>query len=96
MILEKVKSDIVAHFSYLIGSHSDAALIDPQRDCQVYIDIAKKEGKKIKYTFETHRNEDYVIGSEELAEISGVEIYHGPWPEFHYGKKANDGQIFEL
>ena len=38
MILEKVKSDIVAHLSYLIGSHSNAAVIGPQRYCQVYIE----------------------------------------------------------
>lgn len=96
MIIEKIKSDIVAHLSYFLSSGSDAVVIDPQRDIQVYLDLAKKEDVSIKYIFETHRNEDYVIGSEELADISGAEIHHGPWPDFSYGKKVSDGQIFDL
>jgi hydroxyacylglutathione hydrolase len=96
MIIEKIKSDIVAHLSYFLSSGSNAIVIDPQRDIQVYIDLAKKKDVNIKYIFETHRNEDYVIGSEELAEISSAEIYHGSWPDFSYGEKVSDGQVFDL
>jgi len=60
------------------------------------VDIAKREGMRIKYVFETHRNEDYVIGSSELASLTGAEIFHGPWPEFEYGKKLKDGQEFRV
>ena len=78
MIFERIKSEGIAHNSYLIGSGSDAAVIDPRRDCQIYVDSAQQKGLKIKHIFETHRNEDYVIGSVELKSITGAEIYHGP------------------
>jgi hydroxyacylglutathione hydrolase len=42
MIFEKVKSEIVSHLSYLIGSGTEAVVVDPRRDCQVYVDIAKR------------------------------------------------------
>jgi glyoxylase-like metal-dependent hydrolase (beta-lactamase superfamily II) len=64
MIFERIKSEGIAHNAYLIGSESDAAVIAPRRDCQVYTDLAQQRGLKIKYIFETHRNEDYVIGSQ--------------------------------
>ncbi len=63
MIFERIKSEGLAHNSYFIGSGSSAAVIDPRRDGQVYLDLALKHGMKIKYILETHRNEDYIIGS---------------------------------
>jgi hydroxyacylglutathione hydrolase len=70
--------------------------VDPQRDCQIYIDTTQREGTKIEYIFETHRNEDYVIGSKELSHLTGALIYHGPWPKFQYGTVLKDGQEFFL
>jgi hydroxyacylglutathione hydrolase len=96
MIFHRIKSDVVAHLSYLIGSGSEAMVVDPQRDVGVYLDLAKDNGFHIKYIFETHRNEDYVIGSKELSHYTGAEIYHGPWPDFKYGNKLKDGQIFKI
>jgi len=96
MIVRKVKSEIVAHISYFIGSASEAFVVDPQRDPQIYVEISKQENMNIKYIFETHRNEDYVIGSKELASLIGAEIYHGPWPDFSYGKSLSDGQNFKI
>lgn len=96
MILERIKSEGIAHNSYLIGSESDAAVIDPRRDCQIYIDLAQQHGLKIKHIFETHRNEDYVIGSVELNNLTGAEIYHGPGLEWKYGNTLRDGQEFQV
>jgi len=96
MIFEKIKSGVVSHLSYFIGSDNEAVVVDPRRDCQVYVDFAQREGMNISYVFETHRNEDYVIGSLELASLTGAEIYHGPWPEFEYGKVVEDGQEFRF
>jgi hydroxyacylglutathione hydrolase len=96
MIFERVRSKGLAHISYLIGSGSEAAVIDPRRDCQVYVDLAKREGAKIRYIFETHRNEDYAIGSIELAHLTGARIYHGPDMDFKYGEKLKDGQEFHI
>lgn len=96
MIFAKIKSEVVAHLSYFIGSGSEALVVDPQRDVQVYLNLAKEKGVQIKYIFETHRNEDYVIGSRELSHYTGAEIFHGPWPEFKYGNKLKDGQTFKV
>ncbi|UCD45414.1 MAG: MBL fold metallo-hydrolase [Candidatus Bathyarchaeota archaeon] len=96
MIFEKIKSEVVSHLSYFIGSGNEAFVVDPRRDCQIYVDIAKREGMNIRHIFETHRNEDYVIGSLELASLTGAEIYHGPWPEFKYGEVVPDGQEFRV
>jgi hydroxyacylglutathione hydrolase len=94
MILEKVKSEGVAHISYFVGSENEAIVIDPRRDCRVYIDIAQREEMKTRNIFETHRNEDYVIGSLELAHFTGAKIYHGPGLAFKYGEPLKDGQEF--
>ncbi|MFP3952001.1 MAG: MBL fold metallo-hydrolase [Candidatus Bathyarchaeia archaeon] len=96
MFLKKIKSEVVAHLSYLIGSEGEAFVVDPQRDCYIYTDLADRQGAQIKYIFETHRNEDYVIGSRELADMTGAEVYHGPWPEFQYGEALEGGEEFRV
>src|SRR5512137_1345537 len=96
MIFERIKSEGLAHNSYFIGSGDVAAVIDPRRDIQEYLDIALKHGMTIKHIFETHRNEDFAIGSLELAEFSQVEIFHGPGLEWGYGVILKDGQEFRL
>lgn len=94
MFLKKIKSEGLSHNSYFIGSENGAVVIDPRRDCQVFIDIAQQEEMTIKAIFETHRNEDYVIGSIELAQRTGAEIYHGSKLDFKYGQALEDGQEF--
>lgn len=96
MIFERIKSEGLAHLSYFVGSGNEAIVIDPRRDCQIYFDIARREGMKIKYIFETHRNEDYVIGSLELKELTDAEIYHGKGVDFKYGIFVSDGQEFNF
>jgi len=96
MIFHSIKSEIVSNLSYLIGSENEALVVDPRRDCEIYLDIAMREGVNIKHIFETHRNEDYVIGSIELSSLSGADIYHGPWPKFEYGNVLGDGQEFQV
>jgi hydroxyacylglutathione hydrolase len=96
MLLEKIVSEGIAHNSYLIGSGGKMAVIDPRRDCDCYIGIAQKNDSTITHIFETHRNEDYVIGSQELAHRSGAEIYHGSGMVFGYGKSIQEGDRFAL
>jgi len=96
MIFERIKSEGIAHNSYLIGSENEAAVIDPRRDCQVYIDLAQQKGVKIKYIFETHRNEDYVIGSVELEHLTRAKIYHGPGLGWKYGNTLKEEQQFQI
>lgn len=67
----------LAHASYLIGSEGEAAVVDPQRDVDQYIDEAAAQGLAIKYVIETHLHADFVSGHRELAERTGAEILFG-------------------
>ena len=67
----------LAHASYLVSSEGIAAVIDPQRDVDIYIDIAREKGVKIEYIIETHLHADFVSGHRELAERTGARIYMG-------------------
>jgi len=94
MLFERIISEGISHISYLIGSGGKAAIIDPRRDCEIYLEIARKNDLVITHIFETHRNEDYVIGSIELASRCGAGIYHGAAMPFSYGKPVREGDIF--
>ncbi len=96
MFVRKVKSEGLAHLSYMVGDGSLAAVIDPRRDCRIYTDIARREGVRISHIFETHRNEDYVIGSTSLAEMTGAEICHGEGLDFEYGRQVQEGDSFDF
>jgi len=96
VIVEKVVSEGISHNSYFIGSNGEAAVIDPRRDCEVYVYLAEQHGCKITHIFETHRNEDYVIGSLNLAWMTGVDIYHGSHHKFAYGNGVKEGDTFKV
>ncbi len=96
MFLRKIKSQGLAHLSYIIGSEAQAAVIDPRRDIDIYFNIAREQSVNITHIFETHRNEDYVIGSIPLSEITGAQIYHSQATDFKYGKTVQDGDQFEI
>ncbi len=97
MLFERIESEGLAHYSYLIGQGFEAAVIDPRRDCRVYVEKAARHGMSIRYILETHRNEDYVSGSVELASISGAEVWHADsqW-NYRYGNPVLDGQEWRL
>jgi hydroxyacylglutathione hydrolase len=80
-----VKSEGLAHNSYVLIDSGEATVVDPRRDCQVYTHIAKKNCAKIRYIFETHRNEDYIVGSAELKDLTGAEVCHSKQLPFKYG-----------
>jgi len=67
----------LAHASYLIGSGTEAAVVDPQRDIDIYVDEAEALGFKIKYVIETHCHADFISGHHELAARTGAKIYFG-------------------
>jgi len=67
----------LAHASYLIGSDGEAAVVDPQRDVDQYIEEAEAQNLKIKYIIETHLHADFVSGHRELADKTGAEIVFG-------------------
>jgi len=96
MFLDKIHSEGLSHLSYIVGHGGRAAVVDPRRDCDIYIEIASRNGVVISHIFETHRNEDYVIGSTELALKTGADIYHGKAFDFDYGKPVSAGDTFEI
>ncbi len=97
MIFERIESEGLAHYSYIIGDRFEAAVIDPRRDCEVYIDLARRAGLSISLILETHRNEDYVTGSRELAERTGATIRHADSQlEYLYGEPVEDGDTWRV
>lgn len=96
LIFKRIESEGLAAFSYFLSSRKEVVVIDPRRDCQIYLDLAKTHESQIKYVFETHRNEDYVIGSIELSHKTGAKIFHGPGLDFRFGETANDDEVFSF
>lgn len=96
MIFEIIKSEGLSHNSYFLASGGEAAVVDPRRDVDVYLELAEKNSANIRYIFETHRNEDYTIGSMELARYVDAEILHGANLDFRYGTSVVEGDTFRL
>jgi hydroxyacylglutathione hydrolase len=92
-----IKSEGLAHNSYFLFDQNEAVVIDPRRDCQVYTRLAQKECTQIRYILETHRNEDYVVGSSELKRLTGTEICHSKELAFKYGDhNLKDGETLTV
>ncbi len=96
MFVEKIISEGLAHTSYIVGDNSEAFVIDPKRDVDSYIKIADSNCCRIMYVFETHRNEDYLIGSRELEALTGCKIIHSIRLDFEYGNPASEGDVFDI
>lgn len=86
MLVKTIESDGLAHFSYFLSDEEEAVVVDPRRDCAIYSQLAEKACVKIKYILETHRNEDYAIGSIELQNVTNAEIAHSKETPFTYGE----------
>jgi hydroxyacylglutathione hydrolase len=77
MYFEQFYLGCLAHASYMLGSGGEAAVVDPQRDVEIYLKAADEQGLKIRHIFETHLHADFVSGHLELAERTGAKIYIG-------------------
>lgn len=97
MLFERIESPGLAQYSYLIGDGIEAVVIDPRRDCDVYIEGALVEEMRIAHILETHRHEDFVVGSVELAARTGARIWHADAQlPYRYGEAVADGQTWEI
>jgi hydroxyacylglutathione hydrolase len=67
----------LAHASYLIGSEGEAAVVDPRRDVDEYLQEAEARRLRIRYVVETHLHADFVSGHRELAERAGAQVVFG-------------------
>ncbi len=96
MKFEKIVSKGISSNSYFIASSSEAVVIDPRRDVEIYLEYAQTHNVRITTIFDTHRNEDFVNGSPQLAYMTGAEIYHGHKLDFKYGNPVKEGDRFQL
>ncbi|MEC5174135.1 MBL fold metallo-hydrolase [Chryseobacterium nepalense] len=97
MKIEQIYTGCLAQGAYYIVSNGEAAMIDPLRETQPYIDRLEKDNVKLKYIFETHFHADFVSGHLDLSRKTNAPIVYGPTakPEFE-AIIAEDNQIFEV
>ena len=87
----------LAHASYLIGSEGEAAVVDPQRDVDEYLNEAAAQGLQIKYVIETHLHADFVSGHHEIAARTGAEIVFGAQAGVEFEHRAvHDGEEIRM
>jgi len=97
MKIEQIYTGCLAHAAYYIENNGEAAIIDPLREVQPYINRAKLDDAKIKYVFETHFHADFVSGHLDLKEKTGANIVFGPTAKPNYDAiVAEDGQVFKV
>ena len=97
MQIEQIYTGCLAQGAYYITSNGEAAIIDPLRETQPYLDRIERDGVKLKYIFETHFHADFVSGHLDLSKETGAPIVYGPTakPEFE-AIVATDNQLFEI
>lgn len=97
MKIEQIYTGCLAQGAYYIVSEGEAAIIDPLREVQPYLDRLAKDNVKLKYIFETHFHADFVSGHVDLSKKTGAPIIYGPTaaPEFE-AIVAEDNQVFEI
>lgn len=97
MKIEQIYTGCLAQGAYYIVSEGEAAIIDPLREVQPYLDRLAKDNVKLKYIFETHFHADFVSGHIDLSKKTGAPIIYGPTaaPEFE-AIVAEDNQVFEI
>jgi hydroxyacylglutathione hydrolase len=97
MTIEQIYTGCLAQGAYYITSNGEAAIIDPLRETQPYLDRLEKDGVKLKYIFETHFHADFVSGHLDLSKKTNAPIVYGPTakPEFE-AIVAEDNQVFEI
>ena len=97
MKLEQIYTGCIAHAAYYIESNGEAAIFDPLREVQQYIDKASKDNATIKYIFETHFHADFVSGHLDLAQKTGAKIVFGPTAKPNFDAiVAEDNQEFKV
>lgn len=97
MKIEQIYTGCLAQGAYYITSNGEAAIIDPLRETEPYMERLEKDGVKLKYIFETHFHADFVSGHLDLSKKTGAAIVYGPTatPEFEF-ISAKDNQEFTL
>ena len=97
MFIKQLYTGCLSEAAYFIESNGEAAVVDPLRDIDSYIQLAKEQNATIKYIFETHFHADFVSGHLDLAKATGATIVYGPNTETAFPVHvAKDGETFQL
>lgn len=97
MFIKQLYTSCLSEAAYYIESEGEAAIIDPLRDIDEYIALAKERNAGIKYIFETHFHADFVSGHLDLSKKTGAPIIYGPGAKTSFKvHNSKDGEIFKL
>ncbi|MEO5783034.1 MAG: rhodanese-like domain-containing protein, partial [Ginsengibacter sp.] len=97
MLIQQIYTGCLSEAAYFIESNGVAAVVDPLRDIDEYILLAKEKNAVIKYIFETHFHADFVSGHLDLAKQTGATIVYGPQTETNFPVHvAKDGEVFSI
>ena len=97
MFIKQLYTGCLSEAAYFIASNGEAAVVDPLRDIDSYIQLAKEHNATIKYIFETHFHADFVSGHLDLAKATGATIVYGPNTETAFPiHVAKDGETFQV
>jgi hydroxyacylglutathione hydrolase len=97
MFIKQLYTGCLSEAAYYIESNGEAAIIDPLRDIDAYLELAKENKATIKYIFETHFHADFVSGHLDLSKATAAPIVYGPNTETNFPiHKAIDGEVFKI
>lgn len=97
MLIKQLYTGCLSEAAYYIQSEGEAAVIDPLRDVESYLQLAAEQNANIKFIFETHFHADFVSGHLDLQKATGAPIVYGPGTETGFPiHLAKDGEIFRL
>lgn len=97
MIFEKIITPELSQYSYFLADSSEAVVIDPITDCDIYVNLAIKYNLRIIYILETHCHEDFLSGSKLLSNKTGAEIWHADSDsDYSYGFPVYENQTWEI
>jgi len=97
MYIKQLYTGCLSEAAYYIESNGEAAIVDPLRDIEVYLELAAERKTRIKYIFETHFHADFVSGHVDLAKVTGADIVYGPGTETKFKAHiAKDGELFKI
>lgn len=97
MFVKQLYTNCLSEAAYFIESEGVAVVIDPLRDIEVYLDLAKERNATIQYIFETHFHADFVSGHLELAAATGAKIVYGPDAVTNFETYvAKDNEVFKI
>ena len=97
MFIKQLYTGCLSEAAYYIESNGEAAIIDPLRDIDAYLELANERKSRIKYIFETHFHADFVSGHLDLAAATNAPIVYGPETDTKFPVHiAKDGETFTL